>query len=222
MQKIQCNISVIFISLIAMFVIHSSSIYAAGNTVKQSDRHLACIQYTSCNSHQNRSLLAFNVASPTPTTIPTKAATPTLTITAEVIPTETQTPVLTATLTPVPVIIDTSSRSEEIFSKINAHRATLNLPPFQKEDKLCSLAASRGPELQNEVNTGTIHKGLYDRNLPYWITENMAYYPSVDADMNFWLNSSIHRSAIQGDFQYSCGHCEGNACIVLFTNYTPK
>jgi uncharacterized protein YkwD len=115
-----------------------------------------------------------------------------------------------------------SSQSEEIFNLINQHRQTLGKPPFEKEDRLCQLAVSRGPELAGEVASGDYHKGLYDRNLPYWVTENMAYYGNAQADMNFWLHSAIHTKAIEGDFKYSCGYCQGNACIQLFTNFTPK
>lgn len=115
-----------------------------------------------------------------------------------------------------------SLSSDLIFQMINDHRASLSLPAFEKEAKLCEIAQYRAPQLQEEVANGTIHKGFYDMNLPFWATENMAYYQSEQQNMNFWLGSYIHRSAIEGDYKYSCGSCSGNACVQIFTNYIPK
>lgn len=116
-----------------------------------------------------------------------------------------------------------SLSSDLLFDMINNHRATLNLPAYQKDDKLCALADERGPELYDEIFTnGNIHGGLYDRNLPYWITENMKYGPDENDVFNWWMNSSIHKKAIEGNFTYSCGECYGHACAQLFTSYVAK
>lgn len=113
--------------------------------------------------------------------------------------------------------------AELIFKMINDHRKGLGLPPYEKEDKLCKLAESRGPELYDEIFvSGDIHGGLYKRKIPFWITENMINQPNEEAAMNWWLHSSIHRKAIEGDFKYSCGVCWGNSCAQLFTSYVPK
>lgn len=116
-----------------------------------------------------------------------------------------------------------SLNSDMLLDMINAHRTTLGLPAYQKEDKLCSLAQERGPELYDEIFTsGNIHGGLYNRNLPYWITENMKYGENEQDVFNWWMNSFIHRKAIEGDFLYSCGECYGNSCAQLFTSYVAK
>lgn len=167
-----------------------------------------------------------------PTSTPTPTFTPTPTITNP-----------TPTLTAIPLTfndakeIDSSATevakpasdkpdsldSEKIFQMINAHRAGLGLAAFQKEDKLCTLAVERGPELYNEIFvTHNIHGGFYNRNIPFWITENMKYGDSEEAIFNWWLSSSIHRKAIEGDFLYSCGTCYGKSCAQLFTSYQPK
>ncbi len=116
-----------------------------------------------------------------------------------------------------------SLNSDLLLEMINNHRSTIGKPAYQKEDKLCSLAQERGPELYDEVfNTGNVHGGLYARNLPYWITENMKHGPNESDVFNWWMGSSIHRKAIEGDFTYSCGECYGNTCAQLFTSYQPK
>jgi len=153
------------------------------------------------------------------------------------------TPTPTPTFTPIPTQTPTPTESSEqtqeapqdqsekppslnpdtIFEMINNHRASLNLPPFQKDDRLCALAKERGPELYDEIFvTHNIHGGFYSRNLPYWITENMKYGDSETSVFNWWLGSSIHRKAIEGNFTYSCGECYGNSCAQLFTSYQQK
>lgn len=153
-----------------------------------------------------------------PTTTPTKPAEPSATPT----PTRTLLPISLTSTTPAPPPAH-SLNSDTILSLINAHRATKSLPPFQKEEKLCALAQSRGPELYNEIFvTKNVHAGFYSRKLPYWITENMAHYGSEEIIVKWWLGSGIHRRAIEGNYTYSCGACYGNSCAQMFTSYTPK
>ncbi len=110
-----------------------------------------------------------------------------------------------------------------IFNMINEHRAKLGLTAFEKEAKLCSIAESRRPQLHNEIfGSGFVHQGFRQLNLPYWITENMAGYGSEIANFNWWLNSPLHRSAIEGNYKYSCGACDDTSCAQLFTSYVPK
>jgi uncharacterized protein YkwD len=110
-----------------------------------------------------------------------------------------------------------------VFQMINDHRTKLGLTPFEKEAKLCSLAEYRRPQLHNEIfGSGYVHQGLRNMNLPYWITENMAGYGSEQANFNWWLRSSLHRSAIEGNYKYSCGACDNTTCAQLFTSYIPK
>ncbi|MDO8657131.1 MAG: CAP domain-containing protein [Candidatus Levybacteria bacterium] len=110
-----------------------------------------------------------------------------------------------------------------IFNLVNDYRAKLGLTVFEKEEKLCTLAKSRAEEGHREIFvSGNLHSGLYNRNLPYWITENLIYQKSEERAFNWWLNSPIHRRAILGASKYSCIGCFGNTCSELFTSYTPK
>lgn len=152
-----------------------------------------------------------------------------LLVTATPIPTKTPTP------TPSPesgVQLKTTQPQGEkpsslnpdiLFVMINNHRQSIGKPPFEKDGQLCSLAVSRGPELYDEIfKNHNVHAGLNNRNLPYWITENMAHYDTEEKVFSWWMNSGLHRRAIEGDFKYSCGECYGNSCAQLFTSYTPK
>jgi len=146
-------------------------------------------------------------------------------LTSTLIPTRmtTQNPDLQITIITPQISPKNSLNADLILLLINVHRKGKNLEPFEKEDQLCKLASVRAPELYDEIFiSGKIHKGFYDRQLPYWITENMAHYESEEHIVKWWLGSSIHRNAIEGKYKYSCGACSGNSCAQLFTNYTPK
>jgi uncharacterized protein YkwD len=166
-----------------------------------------------------------NTPSPTPTNIlPTQTPTPTIKPTT--IPTATPTPspiklAPTSTVTP-PVTTGGGLDAEKLFSLANAHRQTLGLPAFQKDERTCSLAAARSTEIAAEMAAGTLHSGMYGRNLPYWNTENAIALPTEEAAFNWWLNDSIHRQALEGNKIYSCTACSGKYCVQEFTSYQPK
>ena len=116
-----------------------------------------------------------------------------------------------------------SLNPEILFVLINNHRKEIGKPAFEKDSRLCSLAVERGPELSDEIFVNhNVHSGLYNRNLPYWITENMASYASEEQIFNWWMGSTIHKKAIESDNKYSCGECWGNSCAQLFTSWVPK
>lgn len=110
-----------------------------------------------------------------------------------------------------------------LFSMVNDHRASINLPPFEREAKICAVADSRRIEMTQEIYSGIpMHAGFYAKNLPYWATENMIYQHTEAEALNWWLNSPIHRSALEGSYKYACGVCNGEVCNLVFTNYDPK
>ncbi len=151
-------------------------------------------------------------ASPTPTPLPTKKDTPTPT---------------SAPLTPPPAAPQSTANpggldADKLFSMSNDYRAARGLPALQKNDQVCSLAASRAPEIAGEVASGALHSGLAARALPYWNTENIISMGSEEAAFNWWINDPIHHQAIVGNFTYSCVSCVGNNCAQEFTNFQPK
>jgi len=112
--------------------------------------------------------------------------------------------------------------ADTLFDMSNNYRASKGLPVFQKDDKTCQLASSRAPEINAEIAEGRMHSGLKARNLPYWNSENIISYHSEEAAFNWWINDTIHREQIEGNYTYSCVACAGNACAQEFTNYQPK
>lgn len=122
------------------------------------------------------------------------------------------TPVHTATLS-----------ADMLFGMVNAHRASLALPAFEKEAQVCSVAEARKQGIADEIYNGLpMHSGFYNMNLPYWATENMIYQHTEQEALTWWLNSPVHRSAIEGNYKYACGVCNGEVCNMVFTSYDPK
>ncbi|CAN5198560.1 hypothetical protein BH09PAT2_BH09PAT2_03130 [soil metagenome] len=137
-------------------------------------------------------------------------------------PSPTQKPIISTT-PPSTTPPANSLSADKLFTLINDHRKSLNLEPLEKNEELCKLAQSRAPELNDEIFVNhNVHAGLYSRNIPYWITENMASYPTEERIMQWWLNSYIHRKAIEGSNKYTCGACSGNSCAQLFTSFIQK
>lgn len=121
-----------------------------------------------------------------------------------------------------PVPQESSLDSDRIFDLINQHRASQGLTPFELEASVCELAQERSTELAGELVNGTIHSGLYNRNLPYWIWENAKVGSSEDETVAWWLSSPLHHQSIVGDYKYSCAKCQGTNCTQLFTSFVAK
>lgn len=160
------------------------------------------------------------VPTPEPTKSPIKKAVLAAITPAPTPPTEEKSPSSEVAQAPAPA---GSLNSDLILQMINDHRVKIGLTPFEKEARLCSIAESRRPQLHNEIfGSSYIHKGFRDLNLPFWITEDMAGYGSEQANFNWWMNSPLHRSAIEGNYKYSCGACDNVSCAQLFTSFVPK
>ncbi len=139
----------------------------------------------------------------------------------------------TVSVTPIPlpqVTPDQSAGSsgsvlnaETLFQMVNSYRSSVGLAAFEKDPRICEVATSRGPELDNEVyGSSYMHAGFKARNLPYWATENMISMRTEAEALQWWLNSPIHRSAILGNYKYACVSCAGKSCAMIFTNFDPK
>lgn len=113
--------------------------------------------------------------------------------------------------------------ADVLFNLVNATRAAYGLAPFQKDDRICAVAISRAPELDNEIwVTHTMHAGFYARNLPYRATENIISTHTEQEALNWWLNSPVHRAALLGNYTHACTACAGRSCSMIFTNFDPK
>lgn len=113
--------------------------------------------------------------------------------------------------------------ADVLFDMINQHRSQISLPVYQKEPQVCAIAAGRREEIVQEIFvTGQLHAGFWGDNNPFWATENMIWQHSEKLAMNWWLNSPIHRAAIEGDYLYACGTCNGEVCNMIFSSLIPK
>lgn len=128
-------------------------------------------------------------------------------------------PEVTTTVTPT----GEGLHADTIFDLVNASRAQYGLAPFQKDERICDVAAARAPEISNEIwVTHTMHAGFYARNLPYWATENLISMQTEQQAVNWWLHSPVHRAALLGNWKYACVACSGTSCSMIFTNFDPK
>lgn len=127
---------------------------------------------------------------------------------------------LVASTASAPAPVTGSADGEAMFAKINAHRASIGLPAYEKSPRLCSIAAQRAPEIHNEVfGSGYIHQGFNERGYNASATENMVAMGGLDANFNWWMNSGIHRRAIESpSYKYSCGECVGGGCVQIFSS----
>jgi uncharacterized protein YkwD len=150
---------------------------------------------------------------------------PVLTPTSSPTPTPTATPISTPVATPVPAqggLSNGGLNANKVFDLVNNYRATKGLAALQKDERACEVARSRAPEIAAEISGGYMHKGIKERNLPYWNSENIITMRTEEAAVNWWINDYIHRVQMEGDYQFSCVACHGNACVQEFTNFQPK
>lgn len=183
----------------------------------------------------DRSVLAETIVSPVPTLTKEPSPTKPFTTLSPAPPSPSPTPTQLPSPTPTKVLVTQPEEkavtslstpgglnADKLFEMSNSYRAERGLPPFQKDEKSCQLAASRAPEVAGEVASGELHKGLKERNLPYWNTENIISMRTEEEAFTWWINDYIHKKAIEGNFTYSCVACSGNSCAQEFTNYQPK
>jgi uncharacterized protein YkwD len=82
------------------------------------------------------------------------------------------------------------------------------------------FAVERVPELFDEIFVnGNMHAGFYNRNLPYHSTENIIYNNTEQGAFQWWLNSPIHRHAIENSSYTHTGiACGGKFCSQIFAS----
>lgn len=152
------------------------------------------------------------LASPTPSQTPTSSPNPTATSTPTAQPTQTGSNTSTGG----------GLNADALFSMSNDYRTSHGLAPFQKDERVCSLAAVRAPEIGAEIAEGHMHSGKNSHNFLFWFTENIISMNSVQAAFNWWINDPIHHDAIVGAYSHSCVACSGNSCVQEFTNFQAK
>lgn len=111
--------------------------------------------------------------------------------------------------------------ADKLLELVNNHRVSIGLNALQKDDRVMTVATERAPELFDEIFiNGNMHAGFYARNLPYHSTENIIYFNSEEGAYNWWMNSAIHRAAIENpEYTHTGIACDGNACSQIFANF---
>lgn len=138
---------------------------------------------------------------------------------------EAASPAPSSTPTPAPTSTPaalTSSNADQLFQMTNDHRSKIGKPALEKDDRLCQIAQKRAPEVNGELKSGALHKGFKELNLPYWATENIAAYQTMEENFNFLVTDYIHKKAIESDHKYSCTACSGTSCSQIFSSFVSK
>lgn len=210
--------------------------------IPQPTASIAFIQQTKLEMTKDDSKQTLDTTTLTPAlpktiaTTPEQLPTPTLYLqptkvqTTSTAPTPTTTPHPTQQLTTPTTLPATATpqtaggvSSDKLFSMVNSYRQSKGISTLKQDDRTCRLATVRATEIAGEMTAGTLHSGMYARNLPYWNTENAIALPSEEAAFNWWINEPVHRQAIENsNYTISCVACSGNYCVQEFTSYQPK
>lgn len=164
--------------------------------------------------------------SPTPTLVPTISSSilPTLipkpAIAAKIVVNKTPSPpttiVPTMLATPIPSL--SGLKSSMLFSLVNNHRKSMGLTAFVENNNTCSFAQIRAPQVGAEIAGGYMHSGFSSQPHPGVETENIISYNNEQGAFNWWINDTIHKEAIEGNYTYSCLACSGYSCAEEFGN----
>ncbi len=113
--------------------------------------------------------------------------------------------------------------ADVLFNMVNNYRAQVGLPAFMKDPRVCAVAISRAPELENEIyGSSYMHAGFKARNLGFSANENMISMRTESEALTWWLNSPVHRAALLGSTKFACIACQGKSCAMIFSNLDIK
>lgn len=114
--------------------------------------------------------------------------------------------------------------SDRLFELVNLTRSAYGHQPLATDGYLCQIADERLPELKDEIfGPKAMHSGFKARQFPIRITENLIHQRTEEKAVSWWLNSSIHRSALlSGTHTHGCVRCIGNSCVMLYTSFAAK
>jgi uncharacterized protein YkwD len=114
--------------------------------------------------------------------------------------------------------------ANEILTLVNAHRATLNLDPLERDQQYASAYAVDHTKYMIDMSQIN-HDHFQERSAAMKargakiVTENVAFgYNDAASVVNAWLNSASHRAAIEGPYTHSgFGVIPGNNGAYYFT-----
>lgn len=172
----------------------------------------------------------------TPTSIPTPEPVTTVIVTestyvfiptpAPVLPTAIPTPIPTSTPIPAPTVaVDASSYEDRIWDVVQNWRTSQGLSAHAKDSRMCRLAELRLPEIKvNWSHDQFMNNAHYAEICPgnncfSAMSENLSNgYYSEQENLNGWLNSPLHKEALQKNYTYSCIKCSDGYCVQEFAS----
>jgi len=103
---------------------------------------------------------------------------------------------------------------DKLFFLINEYREQNNLPAFEKNDELCSIAEKRSN------NYLDYHKGFLAEysSYPYKVSENVTTGLEPNDAFQGWKGSPAHNAAMLADWKYACVACD-ITCVTIFSSF---
>lgn len=110
--------------------------------------------------------------------------------------------------------------SEILWSLIQTWRIENGLHAYIKNQELCKIAIDRSDD---EFDYNNPHKGFIEKyhKGSYSISENLTGATSEKDALNRWLNSPLHRQALEKDFRFSCTATYKDLAVQIFSNLSP-
>lgn len=135
----------------------------------------------------------------------------------------------TPTPTPWPTYVPYGTFIDEdvLYELVNEWRVKNNKPRYITSETLCTMAEVRLTQLPTDPDHDGFYKladKLVDNGTFEKVSENLItkYAGSAGVNektmLNDWLESKLHRAAIESSYVYSCLRCDNNDgnCVQLF------
>lgn len=111
-----------------------------------------------------------------------------------------------------------------LWDKVQLWRLSQNVLPYVKDEKLCTIAASRAHDIKIEFKHDIFEKNLgqyYAQTNAISLGENLSRGgPQESTVLNSWLGSLYHKENLTNPkFTHSCMRCSDNYCVQIFAGY---
>ena len=110
--------------------------------------------------------------------------------------------------------------ADTLFESVNEWRAENKLPPFYKDEQLCSIAQKGLSQAKTEWTQASIGKITCPFCLGGFSINTAISYSEPDI-INSWLGSAETARNLRGSYNYSCAATDGYYVVQVFATYTP-
>lgn len=126
---------------------------------------------------------------------------------------------LIAVLLFVTYSIFTPINQKELWEIIQRYRMDIGKPVFIEDPRLCALADERVQEIKIEFKHRLTESKYNTEYSKSEILLGCEFYCNSFIALDTWLNSPPHKSAIDGDWKYSCLRCSSGYCVQIFSSF---